>query len=162
MLHYGIRLSVAVATFLLSLAVSAIPALWSASPPAGSWAVSEREVLRANREYLEAHMSRDVAALEGLLADEFVIGGPRGRATSKAQRLAMIADGDLSFRYEDQHEPRVLADEDKGEVTGLAVVYGSHLGREFTSPPYRYVRKFEKRDGRWQVVGVEVYRGGWR
>ena len=47
-------------------------------------------------------------------------------------------------------------------MTGLAVVYGSHRGREFTSPPYRYVRKFEKRDGRWQVVGVEVYRGGWR
>ena len=158
MLHYGIRLSVAVATFLLSLAVSAIPALWSASPPAGSWAVSEREVLRANREYLEAHMSRDVAALEGLLADEFVIGGLYGGVTTKSQRLALLNSPVYSFIGLDSRGTRVTATENHAEVSGYAVLTGQYSGREATNNSYRYTRRFERRGGRWQVVGVETYR----
>jgi hypothetical protein len=162
MLRYGIRLSVAVATFLISLALSATPA----PPPSGAnaWAgnVSAREVLEANREYLEAHMNGDVAALDRLLADDFTIGRRDGRGSStKSQRLSMVSDSELTFWYTDRSEPLVTAGENVGKVTGLAVVHGSYMGREFASSPYHYLRKFEKRDGRWQVVSVKVYRAGW-
>ena len=162
MLRYGIRLSVAVATFLFSLLIAAVPTLSPAGGRAGSVTGFEREVLEANREYLEAHMNRDVAALERVLAEEFTVGGRYGTTRSKDERLAMVADEDLIFRYRDRVEPRVTASESAGEVTGLAVVHGSHAGREFTSPSYGYTRRFEKRDGRWQVVSVQIYRSGWR
>lgn len=159
MLRFGIRLSVAVATFLLGLAISAVTALSPWGAPAASSSVFEREVLETNREYLEAHMSRDVAALDRLLADEFTVGGRYGRWANKAQRLAMLSDSDLVLRYVDGEGVRVVAGEQAGEVSGSAVLHGSYMGREFTSPPYRYVRRFERRDGGWQVVGVEIFRG---
>jgi len=160
MLRYGIRLTVAVATFLLGLAVSAVPTPSPSGAAAGG--VSEQEVLEANREYLEAHLRRDTDALDRLLAPEFTIRGRYGRVANKAQRVAMLSDPNLVLRYVDSEEARVSADEEAGEVSGRAVVHGSYLGREFTSHPYRYVRRFERRDGRWQVVGVEVFRVGWR
>lgn len=156
--RYVIRLAVAVATFLLGLALSAIPlSLRSDAPRDGAL---EQEVLRANREYLAAHMNRDVAALERLLADEFTIGGRYGRLTGKTQRLTMLADPDVSFLSFDSLDARVTAEGAAGEVSGRAVLRGSFKGRQYQSPPYSYTRWFEKRDGRWQVVKVEIFRGG--
>ena len=162
MLRYGIRLSVAVATFLLSLLVSAVPTPWPSGERAGGVGVFEREVLEANREYLNAHTRGDAAALDSLLAEEFTVGGRYGRTRGKHERLAMVSDPTLTFRYADHVEPRVTADADYGEVSGVAVVHGSHAGDDFASPPYGYTRRFERRGGRWQVIGVEIYRGGWR
>jgi hypothetical protein len=158
MLRYGLRLSVAVATFLVGLLVSATPApAPSDAARAPRVGVHERQVLEANRQYLEAQTGGDAAALERLLADDFTIRGRFGRPAGKAERLAMASDPDLTLRYADQGEPWVSADGHAGEVAGVAVVYGSHLGREFGSRPYRYVRRFERRGGSWQLVGVEVY-----
>ena len=159
MLRYGIRLSVSVATFFLGLALSAALSLLPSAAPRGG--ASEQEVFNANQEYLQAHMSRDVAALDRLLADEFTIGSRYGRVVSKHRRLAMLSDPDVSFLSFDGDDTRVSASGSAGEVSGRAVLRGSYKGREYLSPPYRYVRRFEKRDGRWQVVSVEIFRGGW-
>lgn len=158
-MRYAIRLSASVATFIFGLALSAIPSLWpSDAPRAASF---EREVLNANREYLEAYGRRDVDALDRLLADEFTIRGRYGRYESKARRLATVASPDLEFISVDSTNTSVTADENAGEVSGRAVVHGSYAGREFSSPPYRFTRRFERRDGRWQVVSVEVFRADW-
>lgn len=159
MLRYAIRLSVSVATFIFGLALSAVPSLLPSDAPRAS--AFEQEVLSANREYLEAYMRRDVDALDSLLADEFTVRGRHGRYDSKARRLAMVADSDLEFITVDSANHHVTAGETSGQVSGQAVVRGSYSGREFSSPPYRFTRRFEKRDGRWQLVAVEIYRLGW-
>lgn len=156
MLRYGIRLSVSIATFLLGLALSFAPSLFSSDAP-GSGAF-EGEVLEANRAYLRAHIDRDAVALDRLLADEFVIEGRRGGVTTRAQRLALLSNPDYSFVDIDSRDTRVTAGEDYGEVSGYAVLTGRYLGHESTSHPYRYTRRFERRDGRWQVVGVKIRR----
>ena len=156
MLRYGLRLSVSVVTFVLGLALSFIPSLFSSDAPArGGF---EKEVLEANQAYLDAHINRDTAALDRLLADEFVIEGRYGGVTTKAQRLALLGNPDYSFTDFSGWETRVTAGEDYGEVSGCAVLTGGYQGRESTTYPYGYTRRFERRDGRWQVVGVEVYR----
>lgn len=159
MLRHAIRLSVSVATFVFGLALSTVPSLlFSEAPRANTF---EQEVLNANREYLEAYGRRDVDALDGLLAEEFTVRGLHGMYDTKDRRLAMVADPDLEFITVDSNNSRVEASESAGEVSGHAVVYGSHSGRNFSSPPYRFKRKFEKREGRWQLVTVEIIRVGW-
>jgi Domain of unknown function (DUF4440) len=155
MLRYGIRLSVSLVTFFLGLALSFAPSLLSSDAPKGN--AFEREVLEVNRQYLEAHINRNVAALDRLLADDFTIGGRFGRrVTGKAQRLALLTDSDFSFVDIDSSETRVTVSENTGEVSGYAVLRGIYAGREYTSPPYHYTRRFERRNGRWQVVSVET------
>jgi ketosteroid isomerase-like protein len=157
MLRYGIRLTASIVTFFLGLALSFVPSFFSANAPRVN--VYEREVLEVNRQYLDAHITRDVAALDALLADDFTIGGWFGSPTGKAQRLALLTNSDLSFIDINSRDTRVTASENYGEVSGYAVLTGSYAGQEYTSAPYRYTRRFERRDGRWQVVGVETSRG---
>ncbi len=157
MLRHGIRLSVSIVTFFLGLALSFVPTFFSSD--AHRVNVYEGEVLEANQQYLDAHIKRDVDALDRLLADDFFISGRAGRTTSKAQRLALLTNSDFSFLDISSSDTRVTASENYGEVSGYAVLRGDYAGQEYTSPPYRYTRRFERHDGRWQVVGVETSRG---
>jgi hypothetical protein len=157
MLRYGVRLSVSVATFIVGLALSFVPSLFSTgAPERGSF---EREVMEANQAYLKAHLEHDTATLDDLLADEFTVGGRDGGVTTKAQRLALLKNAVYSFIDIDSRDTRITATENYGEVSGYAVLTSKYAGREATSHSYHYTRRFERRDGRWQVTGVETSRG---
>lgn len=159
MLRHAIRLSVSVATFIFGLALSAVPSLFaSGAIPANAL---ERQVIDANQEYLEAYTRRDVDALDQLLAEEFTVKGRHGRYDSKSRRLASVADSDLEYITVESVSENVTADDTEGSVSGHAVVRGVYAGREFSSPPYRFTRRFVMREGRWQLTTVEVYRVGW-
>ncbi len=159
MMRHAVRLAVSVATFIFGLALSAIPSLLPFdSPRAGAL---EQEIIDANREYLEAYSRRDVATLDLLLADEFAVRGRFGSYDSKERRLATVADPALESVTVDSHNTRVEASETAGEVSGRAVVHRVYAGREYSSLPYRFTRKFEKREGRWQLVSVQIHRFGW-
>jgi hypothetical protein len=157
MLRYGIRLSVSIATFFLGLALSFVPSIFSSGAPGrGDF---EREILGVNREYLRAHIDRDVATLDRLLADGFVIGGRSGGVTTKAQRLDLLNDANYAFIDIDDRNTRVTATENYGELSGYAVLTSQSSGQESpSSHSYYYTRRFERRDGRWQVIGVQTYR----
>jgi Domain of unknown function (DUF4440) len=157
MLRHGIRLSVSIATFVVGLALSFVPSLLS--PGAPKTTGYEGEVLEANRQYLDAHIKRDAAALDRLLADDFTFGGPHGRVSDKAERLALLTDSDFAFIDIQSSDTRVTASRDEGEVSGRAVLTAAYAGRESTSHSYYYTRRFERRDGRWQVVSVETSGG---
>ncbi len=159
MLRHAIRLSVSVATFIFGLALSAVPSLFTSDAPRASG--FEQEVISANQEYLDAYARRDVAALDSLLAEEFTVRGRYGRYDSKARRLASVADPDLESIRVDSANSSVTADDNTGEVSGRAVVRGVYAGQDFSSQPYRFTRRFERRDGRWQLISVEVFRAGW-
>jgi len=160
MQRHAIRLSVSFVTFLLGIAAATIPHLFETGT--ATELRYEREVLRANQEYLDAHVNRDVAALDRLLADDFVIRRGTGRAAGKAQRLALVSNPDASFVSVNCRNLRVYATEGEGEVTGRGVLTFRHMGREYTSPPYWFSRRFERRDGRWQLTAVRVSRDEWQ
>ncbi len=158
MQRHAIRLLASVVTFTLGLALAAVPSAFRSGPAPSS--EHEREVLSTNQEYLDAHVNRDVAALERLLADEFTVGGCFGRFGSKNQRLALVASPQVSFLSIDGENTRVTADDWAGEVSGRAVIHGRFRGRDYVSPRYGFTRRFVKRDGRWQLVSVRVSCGG--
>jgi hypothetical protein len=157
MLRYGLRLSVSIATFILGLALSLVPSLFSSGAPTrGDF---EGEVLEANQAYIQAHINRDAAALDGLLADEFVINGQYGGVTTRAERLALLNSPVYSYLDIDSRDARVTATENYAELSGYATLTGRYSGQEATWHSYRYTRRFERRDGHWQVVGVDTSRG---
>jgi ketosteroid isomerase-like protein len=151
-----IYLFVSVATFLIGTIISAP---WSganrAVTPPTSYTSEEQELLNIERRYLDAHMERDVAALDSILADDFTIAHARGRVSDKAARLALVEDSDFTFVDVDTSDVDVHVSGDEGVVTGRAVVTGRYEDHEFRSPPYRFMRRYEKRQGRWQIVSVE-------
>ena len=73
---YAIRLSAALAAFLLGVTATNF---LSAFLPAASEGAAEREVMRVEREYVRAHLERDVTTLDQVLAEDFSSFGGRVR-----------------------------------------------------------------------------------
>lgn len=154
--YFVLRLVSALFTFLLGLSVTAI--ISPHSSRVSSDPAAEQEVLRVERQYIQAHLNRDVATLDDILADEFYIGGSRCRSTNKAQRLALVGNAEVTFEAINTEDVQVSVNGDNAEVTGVAVVQSLFNGEEYTSPQYRFTRQYEKRDGRWQIVSVRIRR----
>jgi ketosteroid isomerase-like protein len=155
-----IYLFVSLATFFIGITIAAP---WSAQRHAAPVYTSadtsaEQELLSIERRYLDAHVQRDVAALDSILADDFVVLHRFGRVGDKAERLALVENSDFTFMAIDTDDVDVSVNGDNGLVTGRAVVRGSYADQEFTSPPYRYARRYGKRQGRWQIVSVQFSR----
>ncbi|HYY58885.1 MAG TPA: nuclear transport factor 2 family protein [Pyrinomonadaceae bacterium] len=152
-----IHLLVSLATFLIGTAITA-PWSSTARHEAHSYTSAEREILSLERRYLDAHVQRDTATLDSILADDFTIMHRYGRVGDKAERLALVENPDFTFLSVDTSDVDVTINGDEGIVTGRAVVTGRYEDREFRSPLYRFTRRYEKRQGRWQIVSVQFSR----
>ncbi len=109
----------------------------------------ERAVLAVEREYVRAHLERDVSALDRVLAEDFTSFGGR---VNKGHRLALLSNPFFtvtSLRTEDV-EVRVSGDE--AWVEGRAKMTSSFRDRQVTTPWYGFARQYERREGRWQIV----------
>ena len=152
MQRHAIRLTVALATFLVGLtSTNVLNALRTGT------ASAEREVLSVEREYVRAHLERDVAALERLLSDDF--SSFRGRVR-KEHRLAMLANPYFEIVSLSTENVEVKVSGDEARVSGKATLKGVLAGREFETPNYRYARRLAKRDGRWQITHMR-FRPTW-
>ena len=146
MRYYATRIPAALITFVLGVASSNLAGyVWSGPS-------DERDVLAVEREYVRAHVERDVAALDRVLSDDFSMFGGRVR---KEHRLALISNPLFAVTSLKTSDVQVVVSEGHALVTGTARLSGSFRGREFNTPRYGYTRHLEKRGGRWQIVSCE-------
>ena len=147
MCHITKRLPVAIVTFVIGITVSSLTAnIW---PSASSHTEDERAVLEVEREYIRAHTERDVAALDRVLADDFSSFGGR---VNKERKLAMLSNPFFVVTSLSTDGVSVSVRGSEAWVSGNARLSGSFRGRDFTTPQYRFTRRYEKREGRWQIV----------
>ena len=146
MRYYATRIPAALITFVLGVATANLLGyVWAGSS-------DERAVLAVEREYVRAHVERDVAALDRVLADDFSMFGGR---IKKEHRLALISNPLFAITSLKTSDVQVVVNGREALVTGTARLSGSFRGREFSTPRYGYTRHLEKRGGRWQIVSVE-------
>lgn len=153
MKHHAIRLIVGLLTFAIGLISATL--LPGSRFNAVSNSKAEQEILQVEREYIQAHLDGDTAALDNILADEFIFEG-HGEIETKAQRLTLLETPDFGFESINTSNVRVEVNGDTATVRGDAYIRSFRHDIEFTSPKYRFIREYEKRDGRWQIVGVQV------
>jgi ketosteroid isomerase-like protein len=159
MLRFSLRFFVALVTFLCGITASKVLPPYHFSSSANTQA--EQEVLSVERAYLDAHLRRDTAALDGLLADDFTFSRPYGSISDKAQRLALVSDPDFAFTDIETNNTSVTVDGDRAYISGRARVHLRYnnlrdVADEVVSPWYAYTRTFERHDGRWQVASVRI------
>ena len=145
MRYYATRIPAALITFVLGVAsANLVGYVWGASS-------EERAVLAVESEYVRAHVERDVAALDRVLADDFSMFGGR---VKNEHRLALISNPLFAVTSLKTDDVQVVVNGREAILTGTARLTGSFRGREFTTPRYGYTRHLEKRGGRWQIVSV--------
>lgn len=123
------------------------------SKPASAAGSVEQELLKLEREWLDAYLNRDVAAMERIEADEFTITHANGQVLTKAQEIANLKqpgprDTSLVFGTEDT-KVRVYGD--------AAILTGVFFSRSNAGiQRSRYTDVYAKRNGRWQVVASHL------
>jgi uncharacterized protein (TIGR02246 family) len=115
--------------------------------PAGA---DEQALLQAERDWADAWQKMDGAALDKILAAEFVENSG-GRTTTKAQTLADMKAGIYKVESAEVKDMRVLVFGDHAVVNGTSVVKQTMKGKD-NSATSHWTDTFVKRDGRWQAI----------
>ncbi len=122
---------------------------------------AESEVRKLDREWGEAVVRRDAAALDCLLADDYTRTEPSGETTNKAQEVAdteapAFVSTVVSVKTEDVV---VTVSGERATVTGIVVLSVRFDGQGIRER-YGYTRTFVRRDGRWRIVTARLTRSG--
>lgn len=151
MKYYTMRLLTAALTFIVG--VTSATLVHSPRHGTASDDGTTEEILQIEKEYYGAHINRDIETLDRLLADDFT--AFRGRVR-KSQRLALVANPDFTISAITVKAADVQFEGDVAWVNGTAKMSSRFQAREYTSPDYQFTRRYEKREGRWQIVSLEV------
>lgn len=140
---------------LLSLALA-----WGGTPPlkaadqlllTGARPSVEQEVMKLADEFARAYVNRDVEAIKGIEADDFIGIDDQGDLFGKEQELSKIRSGEFKVFAVIHDEPaKVRVHGTTAIRTYCATFQQEYLGKD-TSGQYRGTEVWVKRDGRWQL-----------
>jgi hypothetical protein len=119
-----------------------------------------QEILDIEARRVAAMVERDLATLEGILADDLTYTHSGGRIDDKQSFLALIADPESTYLGVDFY-PRVEVipcGDGAVLVRGKAQIRLERINGEKPSYPVWFVDVFAKRDGRWQLVAWQATR----
>jgi hypothetical protein len=118
---------------------------------------AEQELIALDKQWGEAGTKGDSAALEKLLADDFIGASATGVAT-KAQSIAQAKSDAANITnatyVADEYSVRFL-DPNTAVMTHSAVGKGMNKGKEYTDH-HRSMHVWVKRNGQWQVVASQA------
>ncbi len=129
----------------------------STTGTSGSSAGDEEAIVALEREWLDALEKSDVAALDRILADDFVEVGPGGESQDKATSLAETRKGDMAFESIEMIDSKTRVFGNTALLIGTGAVKASYKGEDM-SGTYRWTDAFVKRNGRWVAVSGHVTR----
>lgn len=112
---------------------------------------SEHEVLETERQWREAWLAADAAALERMHADDYIAIPNIGSTTTKAEVMADVRRGIFRYSRMEHSEQSVRIHADTAIVVGRSSNDGRR-GERDVSGDFRYTRIYARRDGRWQAV----------
>ena len=113
----------------------------------------EQALMQMERDWTEAQLKKNTAALDKILADDWVSQGPTGVST-KAQSLADLKSGDNKYESVTLGDMKVRVFGNTAVVTGSDDEKSSYKGKD-TSGHYTWTDVFVKRQGRWQAAASQ-------
>ena len=117
----------------------------------------QEDVIKLENEFARAVASNDVDALDGILADDWIIIDPDGSIIDKARFLGVIKSGALSHESMESTDLRVRLYGNTAVVTGLTTTKGKFMGQDFAFCE-RATDIFVKQTDRWQCVLTQLTR----
>jgi ketosteroid isomerase-like protein len=119
---------------------------------------SRHEIDQLEEKWREAELKGDFAALDTLLADDFMAIMPNGMLQTKEQALAVLKTGAMRITALELSDRKVRFYGATAVVTSRAEVAGSTAERELKGS-YRYTRVYVRdARGAWKIVNFEASR----
>src|SRR5919205_4612640 len=115
----------------------------------------EDEIRRVECEWGDAFERKDMATLDRLMADEYILTDPLGNVRSKSESLAAIQTNQLNFESTESDDVKVRINGDTAVVTGRSTFRGRYKGWSMAGR-YQYTDVLVKRRGSWKAVGSHI------
>lgn len=112
-------------------------------------------LLAMEHEWGPAMVKRDFAALDRIMAPDWVLTAPDGTVQTRDQALADLRSGALKFESMVPSQVEVRLFGDTAIVTGFTDDRGTYKGED-VSGRYRFTDVFVNRNGKWQAVSTHV------
>lgn len=113
----------------------------------------EREIRALNAREVDALLRNDVATLNGLWSNDFVVTNPFNKFIDKKQVVGMTASGNLAFTSYDRQIEYVRVYGDTAVVSGAeTVAWAGKMPNAGTTSRLRFTAIWMKQDGRWQQI----------
>jgi ketosteroid isomerase-like protein len=141
---------VVVATAFAFAALSAVPA----RAQMGATASVEEQIKKMERDRAAAVVKADVATLEGLTSDDYILINANGQLSNKAETMNAIKTGVIKLSSNEVSDMNVRVYGDTAVVTGKSTAKGTIGGRELTGP-VMFTRVYVKKDGKWKSVAFQ-------
>jgi hypothetical protein len=119
---------------------------------------TEQEIRQLESRLREAALTRAVAVLDDLLADDYQNIDAYGLVRHKAQVMADVQAGNSSFEVIDLDDITVNIYGDAAVLTAKRIVRGRSSTRRNPTGQFRQIRVYAKRLGRWQAVMLQITR----
>jgi ketosteroid isomerase-like protein len=117
---------------------------------------AERELKKVEEDWANAYLRHDAAALERILADEFISVSSNGKSHNKRQDIEELKADSVVYDYSTPYDLEIRVYGDGAVVIGRTKERGHYdSGRQFVNE-YRWTDIFVKRQGRWQCVAAQV------
>jgi ketosteroid isomerase-like protein len=150
-----------VASVLVLLAVL-VPALTAAPPPGGMHRAqkheSRHEIEQLEEAWRNAMLKSDAAALDSLLAEDYMAITPSGTLQSKEEALASMRSGEIHLTAITLSDRKMRFYGSTALVTSRAEVSGTTTGRDI-SGAFRYTHVYARnKQGAWKIVSFEANR----
>jgi ketosteroid isomerase-like protein len=123
-------------------------------PQAATDPQAEQELRWANDEWARALAQRDEAALDRIMADDFVLAYPF-EGDDKGQFIADVLTGEVKVESLEAHGATMRVCGGAGIVFGTETANWHYRGRDL-SGLYRFVRVYTRKEGRWQIVALHL------
>src|ERR687885_2841993 len=115
--------------------------------------VARDQVLELGRQWAAAERTGDVASLDPLLADDFILVGPLGFVLAKEQYLGSRRSGDLKHESLVWEDVSVRVYGEAAVAVGLQTQRSTYQGRD-ASGRFRVTQIALQQRGDWAIVGL--------
>ena len=116
----------------------------------------EQQIKGLQQEMIEAMMRGDAAALNDILADDFIGTNPLGQVNYKTHGVEEFQSPDLKVESIDTDDLRVRVYGETAVLTGQASMKARLKDQEISMGPHRFTSVYVKRGERWQLVATQA------
>jgi ketosteroid isomerase-like protein len=114
----------------------------------------EEQIKKMEMDRAAAVVKGDVAMLEGLTSDDYVLINANGQLSDKAATMNAIKTGIIKLTANDVSDMKVRVYGDTAVVTGKSTAKGTIAGVELKGP-LMFTRVYVKKNGKWQSVAFQ-------
>ncbi len=145
----------ALITSAVIVAVFSLLFVSSASAKGKADAETEQAILKFERDWANAYVKGDAAAIEQIEADDFTFVGSDGTIETKADEIRNLKSGALKMTECKVEDMKVRVYGKTAVVTGLNTIKGKEKGQDI-SGKYRFTDVLVRKKDKWQAVSTHV------